>query len=171
MKRSARIPGRRFSALHAVALVLGACAAVGAVAHAEGGQARAEYVTKLEARCKPRVLAIERRVSGVRDDVHTGRLEAAGAKFGIAAKIFGASVQSITPIPRPPEDRKQLSTWFRYLHLQEGYMKKISAAFRHGRSVQGQRFIARFVHSGNLANNSVLGFGFKYCAFKFSRFG
>jgi hypothetical protein len=132
---------------------------------------RSEYVAKLEALCRPKALAIKRRVGGVRGDVHSGRLKVAAEKFGIAARIFGSSVRDITPIPRPKEDRPRLSTWFRYLHQQEDYMRKISDAFGHEEGVKGQRYVARFVHSGNLANNTVFGWGFNYCSFKFSRYG
>jgi hypothetical protein len=146
------------------------CTACSGVAGAEE-LTRSEYVAKLEAECKPEVEEIERRVGGVRADVRDGRLKAAGKKFGIAAKIFGGSVRDITPIPRPKADRKKLATWFRYLRQQEDYMLEIADAFGHDRGVRGQRFIARFVHSGNQANNTVFGWGFNYCAFKFSRFG
>jgi hypothetical protein len=159
---------RRMAATLLPAL-LGAALVASGAARAEG-TARKEYVATLEALCKPRELAIEQRVGGVRDDVKKGRSKIAGKKFGIAARIFGASVRSIVPVPRPPEDKMSVSKWFRYLNQQEAYMQQISRTLLQGRTIQGQRYIARFVHSGNLANRAVLGFGFNYCAFKFSRF-
>jgi hypothetical protein len=159
---------RRIAASLLIGL-LGAALAASGVARAEE-TVRKEYVATLEANCKPRELAIERQVSGVRSDVKEGRSKLAGKKFGIAARIFGASVHGIVPVPRPPGDEMALSKWFKYLHQQETYMQKISRTLLQGRSIQGQRYIARFVHSGNLANRAVLGFGFNYCAFKFSRF-
>lgn len=162
---------RRWRTSTIIVMIAAACgSALCANANAEE-LTRSEYVAKLESLCKPTVLEIERKVDGVRSDVHSGRLKVAGEKFGIAARIFGGSVRSITPIPRPKEYRSQLSTWFRYLHQQESYMQKISDAFGHERGHQGQRYVARFVHSGNLANNTVFGWGFNYCAFKFSRYG
>lgn len=170
MKETRRSRKRWRISIVTMAVAAVCCAAVVGVAGAQE-LTRSEYVAALEARCKPAVEAIERRADGVRADVHSGRFEVAGRKFGIAARIFGGSVRSITPIPRPQEDRRQLSTWFGYLRQQEDYMLKIADAFGHDRAVQGQRFVARFVHSGNLANNTVYGWGFDYCAFKFSRFG
>ena len=40
-----------------------------------------------------------------------------------------------------------------------------------GRAIPAQRLTARFIHNGNLANNTVIAFGFNYCSFKFSRYG
>jgi hypothetical protein len=170
MTRPRRRCGRwRISIITTIVAIAGfavICGAAGA-----GELTRDEYVAKLESLCKPRVQEIERRVDGVRSDVHSGKLKIAGKKFGIAAKIFGRSVRENTPVPRPKEYRSQLKTWFRYLHQQEDYMLKISDAFGHEEGVKGQRDVSRFVHSGNLSNNTVFGWGFNYCSFKFSRYG
>jgi hypothetical protein len=45
------------------------------------------------------------------------------------------------------------------------------AALRAERIVAYQHSSVRFVHTGNLANDVVIFFGFNYCRFKFSRFG
>jgi len=165
-----RNPARHMVATLLLALLGATLMASGTACAEDEETVRKEYVATLEANCKPHELAIERRVGGVRDDVKKGRLKIAGKKFGIAARIFGASVRGVVPVPRPPDDKATLKTWFKYLHQQEAYMREISHSLLQGRSIQGQRYIARFVHSGNLANRAVLGFGFKYCAFKFSRF-
>jgi hypothetical protein len=170
MTRARRRCGRWRISIVTMTVAVAVCAAICGVAGAEE-LTRDEYVAKLESLCKPRALEIERRVDGVRSDVHRGKLKIAGRKFGIAAKIFGRSVREITPIPRPKEYRQQIKTWFRYLNQQEDYMLKISDAFGHEEGVKGQRYVARFIHSGNLANNTVFGWGFNYCSFKFSRYG
>jgi hypothetical protein len=74
-------------------------------------------------------------------------------------------------VPRPPADEAKLARWFDYLNGQEGYLKRITAELRAGKAIKAQRLTARFIHSGNLANNVVLAFGFDYCSFKFSRYG
>jgi hypothetical protein len=74
-------------------------------------------------------------------------------------------------MPRPPEDVARLAKWFGYLDRQESYLRRITAQLRAGRAIKAQRLTARFIHSGNLANNVVLAFGFNYCSFKFSRYG
>ena len=80
-------------------------------------------------------------------------------------------MREISTVPRPPLDEAQLAKWFHYLRLQESYLAKAAAALRAQRIVQYQHNAVRFVHTGNLANDVVIAFGFNYCRFKFSRFG
>jgi hypothetical protein len=151
------------------ALVVGLLSA--GVATATTGPTRSEYVSQLESICKPRALATERATKGVRSDIRAGRLAIAAGKFGKAAKIFGETIHAIAAIPRPSADASRLAKWFSYLKQQESYLKEITAQLRAGHTVKAQRLTARFIHSGNLANNVVLAFGFDYCSFKFSRYG
>lgn len=144
---------------------------LGGAATADAGPSRSEYVSRLESICKPRALATERATKGVRADIHAGRLAVAAGKFGKAAQIFGATVRAIAAVPRPSADAPRLAKWFSYLKQQESYLKEITAQLRAGHTIQAQRLTARFIHSGNLANNVVLAFGFDYCSFKFSRYG
>ena len=132
---------------------------------------RAEYVARLEAVCKPGVEATQRAVRGVRSDIKAERLSVAAHKLSSAARIFDGTVREITPVRRPPLDRTQLTKWFDYLRLQRSYLAKAAAALRTEHIGQYQRNSVRFVHTGNLANDVVIAFGFDYCRFKFSRFG
>jgi hypothetical protein len=159
-------PARRLAAAALLATFL-----IGGVAAAEGEPSRTEYVAQLEAICKPDALATEKAVKGVKGDVRAERLALAAAKFSKAAQIFGGTVREISTVPRPPADAAKLATWFGYLGQEESYLTKIVAALRVGQTIRSQRYTARFVHNGNLANNVVLAFGFDYCSFKFSRFG
>ena len=68
-------------------------------------------------------------------------------------------------------DAAKLSKWFGYLKNQEGYLEQITAKLRAGQAIKAQRLTSRFIHNGNLANNTVLAFGFDSCSFKFSRYG
>jgi hypothetical protein len=155
------------TATTAVALAL---LALGGVAAAEAGPSRAEYVTRLEAICQPRALATARATKGARSDIGAGRLAIAAGKFGKAAKIFGGTVRAIGAVPRPSADTDRLAKWFSDLNRQEAYLKEITSQLHAGHTIEAQRLTARFIHSGNLANNAVLAFGFDYCSFKFSRF-
>jgi hypothetical protein len=143
---------------------------------APGGRAetpapsRVEYVETLEAICEPRAAETERAVRGLPADVRAERLKAAGRKFAAAKRIFAATLEQISPLPRPPADRPKLAKWFAYLDRQEDYLGEIVAALRADRPIRAQRLTARFVHNGNLANNVVLPFGFRHCRFEFSRF-
>jgi hypothetical protein len=143
----------------------------GAVAVAAERPTRAEYVQQLEAICKPDALATQTAMRGARGDLQAERLPAATAKFAKASEIFGGTVKEIAAVPRPVEDAAKLGKWFVYLKRQESYLQQITAQLRAGRAIKAQRLTARFIHSGNLANNVVLAFGFNYCSFKFSRYG
>lgn len=155
-----------------VALVT-SCAAllVAAAAVAAEAPTREEYVTRLERVCKPDAEATRRAMRGARADVSAERLGVAAGKFAQASSIFGSTVKRISAVPRPFADAAKLERWFGYLRSQETYLTQINAQLRAGRAIKAQRLTARFIHSGNLANNVVLAFGFDYCSFKFSRYG
>jgi hypothetical protein len=156
----------------AITLMLFAASAfAAALAPAAEAPTRGEYVEGLEGICKPDALATQRAMKGARADVRRERLAAAAAKFGKATAIFAGTVKQIGALPRPSADAEKLRKWFGYLDRQRDYLRQITAALRAGDGIRAQRLIARFIHSGNLANNVVLAFGFNYCSFKFSRYG
>jgi hypothetical protein len=144
---------------------------VAAPAPAAEAPTRDEYVERLEAICKPDALATQRAMKGARGDIRSERLAAAAGKFARATTIFGSTVKEIAAVPRPPADTAKLGKWFTYLKRQESYLREITAELRRDHPIKAQRLTARFIHSGNLANNVVLAFGFNYCSFKFSRYG
>lgn len=143
----------------------------GAAAVAAEPPSRGEYVAQLEGVCRPDAAATQVAMRGARADLRAERLAVATAKFAKATRIFGGTVKEIAAVPRPPEDKARLARWFGYLNRQESYLRRITAQLRAGRAIKAQRLTARFIHSGNLANNVVLAFGFNYCSFKFSRYG
>jgi hypothetical protein len=142
-----------------------------AVALAAEPPSRTEYVTTLEGICKPDAEATQKAMVGARSDLQHERLKVATAKFAKATAIFGGTVKKISAVAQPPEDATKLGQWFTYLNRQEAYLKQITADLRAGKAIKAQRLTARFIHSGNLANNVVIAFGFNYCSFKFSRYG
>jgi hypothetical protein len=143
----------------------------GTAAAAAEPPSRAEYVSRLEAICKPDALATQTAMRGARGDLQAERLGVATEKFAKATRIFGGTVKKISAVPRPPADEAKLAKWFTLLGRQESYLQQITAQLRAGKAIKAQRLTARFIHSGNLANNVVLAFGFNYCSFKFSRYG
>lgn len=153
----------------AAALVAGLLLAV--TAAAATAPTREEYVARLESICKPDTEATQRAMKGARADISAERLALAAGKFAQATSIFGSTVKKIAPVPRPPADAAKLSKWFGYLKAQESYLGQITAQLRADHAIQAQRLTARFIHNGNLANNTVLAFGFDSCSFKFSRYG
>lgn len=148
------------------ALVVGVGSAL-----ADEGPTRQEYVSQLEEVCKPDAEATQRAMKGARSDIQAERFGVAAGKFAKATQIFGSTVNEIAPAPRPSADKERLGKWFVDLKKQESYLSQITTQLRAGHGIKAQRLIARFIHSGNLANNVVLAFGFNYCSFKFSRYG
>ncbi len=132
---------------------------------------RSVYVNQLEEICRPRSEATEVAMRGARSDLQAERFGVVAGKFAKATSIFGGTVKLIAAVPRPPADAAKLSKWFTELKTQQGYLSQITAQLRAEHPIKAQRLTARFIHSGNLANNTVLAFGFNYCSFKFSRYG
>jgi hypothetical protein len=168
--------GRRTRLTAALTGGILAAVCVSAIAYANSvpGSAtvsRSDYVRQVEPTCRTGAKATQRAMDGVRDDVRAERLGIAAHKFTRAASIFGRTVSTIAGVPRPAPDTEMLKVWFSHLKQQKGYLRSIAAQLRAGRTIKAQRLLARFIHSGNQANNSVLPFGFNYCNFKFSRFG
>lgn len=157
--------------LRALGAIVVAALAFAAMANAAEAPTRQEYVSRLEAICKPRELATQRAMKGSRSDISAERLDRAAAKFAKASRLFGTTVGKIEPVTRPVGDEARLDQWFVYLKRQESYLGRITAQLRADHAIAAQRLTARFIHNGNLANNVVLAFGFDYCSFKFSRFG
>jgi hypothetical protein len=160
--------GRRWIA---AAALVAALLAIATSATAAAPPTREEYVTRLEGICKPDTEATQRAMVGARADIRAERLALAAGKFAQATSIFGSTLKKIAPVSRPPADAAKLSKWFGYLKAQESYLAQITAQLRADHAIQAQRLTARFIHNGNLANNTVLAFGFDSCSFKFSRYG
>ncbi|HEX5711727.1 MAG TPA: hypothetical protein VFX85_00250 [Solirubrobacterales bacterium] len=171
MHASPARPRRRALQLALGLVALLAAALPAAPATAAEAPTRDEYVSQLEQVCKPDAEATRRAMKGARSDIQAERLALAAEKFAAAASIFGGTVGEISLAPRPAGDEAKLAKWFGYLKAQESYLKRITAQLQADRAIKAQRLTARFIHNGNLANNTVLAFGFDYCSFKFSRYG
>jgi hypothetical protein len=154
-----------------IALILASLLVGAGSALADEGPTRDEYVRQLEGVCKPDAEATQRAMKGARSDIQAERFGVAAGKFAKATRIFGSTLDQIAPVPRPSTDKEKLARWFVDLRKQESYLAQITSQLRSGNGIKAQRLIARFIHSGNLANNAVLAFGFNYCSFKFSRYG
>jgi len=152
-------------------LLVAAVLAATAVAAAAEAPTRDEYVSRLEAICKPDALATQRVMKGARADVRAERLDVAAKKFAKGTAIYSSTVSRISTVPRPSDDAERLRKWFTYLKRQVSYLERITVQLRKDNLIKAQRLIPRFIHNGNLANNVVLAFGFDYCSFKFNRYG
>lgn len=155
----------------AITLFLAVALLAAASAPAAEAPTRDEYVEGLEKICKPDSEATQRAMKGARGDIRAERLAVAAKKFAKATAIFGGNVKEISAEPRPSADTERLRKWFTYLKRQEAYLGQITEQLRHDRPTKALRLIQRFIHTGNLANNVVLAFGFNWCSFEFSRYG
>ena len=167
LARAASFPVRRM-----VAAALLAVLALSAVAAAAAAPDQAEYVSRLESICRPNVEQTQRAVQGVRSDIQAGTLRDRGAKAlqrrADLRSDGGGDLRRAAPPCRCGAARQVVS-----LPEAPGVL---SAAERRRRCrpssiVPYQHNAVRFVHTGNLANDVVIAYGFNYCRFKFSRFG
>lgn len=132
---------------------------------------RVEYVTSLEKICRPGSDATVKAMGNARKDLKDGHIAVAAHKFERASKIYRHTLKTIAAVPRPTADAQRLKAWFGYLNRQQDYLSKIIENLKAGRTIKAQHLIADFIHTGNLANNEVLAFGFNYCSFKPTRYG
>ncbi len=154
-----------------IMLLLAATLFAAATAPAAEAPTRDEYVERLEQICRPDAEATQRAMKGARGDIRAERLAVAAKKFAKATAIFGGDLRHISTVPRPAADNAKLRKWFTYLNGQEDYLVQITAQLRQNHPTKALRLIQRFIHTGNLANNVVLAFGFNWCSFEFSRYG
>ena len=116
--------GRMVAAASLVALALSG------LAGASAPPDQAEYVSRLEAICKPNVEETQRAVQGVRSDIRRERFTIAARKLSSAGRIFDGTVGAISAVPRPPADAAQLAKWFADLRQQESYLRRSASALR-----------------------------------------
>jgi hypothetical protein len=155
----------------ATTMLLAVALLAAASAPAAEAPTRDEYVKTLETLCKPDALATQRVMKGARGDIRAERTALAARKFAKATAIFGGNVKEISAEPRPSADVDRLRKWFTYLKRQEDYLGQITEQLHQDHPTKATRLIQRFIHTGNLANNVVLAFGFNWCSFEFSRYG
>jgi hypothetical protein len=146
-------------ALAAVVVLATASSALGAEL------TRDEYVTRAEAICKVGTTKVTPMLSDGLAEFKKNEVTGAGPKFVRAAAFYDSSRARLQAIPKPLSDADDLTAWLNRLQVQNLFLRKAGKALAEARRVQAQGFLSRFVHNGNLANDLVLGFGFKYCLF------
>ncbi len=132
---------------------------------------RVEYVSSLEKICRPGSDETVKAMGNARKDLKDGNISVAAHKFERAQKIYRRTLKTIAAVPRPTADTQRLKAWFGYLNRQQDFLSEIIDNLKAGRTIKAQHLIADFIHTGNLANNEVLAFGFNYCSFKPTRYG
>ena len=159
--------GKRLgAAIGALVLCLGLCAQ-GALA---AEVTRGEYVQSAEPICKANTEANERIFKGAKEQVKEGKLRAASAHFAKAKQALAKTVTQLGALPQPSADEAKLHKWIGYLGTERDLLGKIGVALRHEDKAAAQQLSVRLNRNSNLANNTVLAFGFDYCRIDPGRF-
>ncbi len=146
-----------------VAVVALAAGVVGSASAAE--LTRGEYVDQAEAICKTGTKKSSPLLSKGLAELKENKVTSAGPKFITTAASFDAARAKLLKLPKPADDAEELGEWLSLLKVQNFFLRKTGKALSEGERVRAQGYLSRFVHNGNLANDTVLGYGFKYCLF------
>ena len=131
---------------------------------------RDEYVTRVEPICKRNTEANKRIFAGAKEQVKAEKLKAASMHFTRAVGAFEKTIGQLRAVPQPPSDEAKLEKWIRYLEVESSYLGRIGKALAQGDKGKAQTLSVRLNRNSNLANNTVLAFGFSYCKIDPSRF-
>lgn len=149
-------------------LVLGTLLVVPAVQAAE--LTRDEYVKRVEPICKRNTEANKRIFAGAKEEVKAGKLKLASTHFARARIALEKTVRQLGAVPEPTADEAKLAKWIGYLEGESAYIGRIGKALAQGNKGRAQTLSVQLNRNSNLANNSVLAFGFTYCRLDPSRF-
>ncbi len=163
-----KLQTRRFVLLGLGTLSL-ACGA--ALAGAAEPPTRPEYVKQAEPICRTNVLANKRIFQGAKGQVKAGKLKPASTHFFRAATAFAKTIGQLEAVPRPTEDEARLDKWFGLLRTEKSIIEKVGRALAAEDKHKAGSYSVDLNRNSNLANNTVLGFGFNYCRIDPARFG
>jgi hypothetical protein len=131
---------------------------------------RDEYVARVEPICMSNTEANKRIFAGAKEEVKSGQLKEASIHFSRAVFAFDKTIKQLRGVPQPSADAPKLEKWIDYLGLESEYLGKIGKALAAGQKGNAQTLSVRLNRNSNLANNSVLSFGFNYCKINPTRF-
>ncbi len=151
-----------------IAALLGLLALVPLAAAAE--LTRDEYVARVEPICKRNTEANERIFAGAKEEVEKGKLKVASGHFARAATALEKTIGQLQAVPQPAADEARLGKWIGYLEAESSLIGRIGKALAAGQKGKAQTLSVRLNRNSNLANNTVLAFGFRYCRLDSSRF-
>jgi hypothetical protein len=103
--------------------------------------------------------------------VKAGKLKQASTHFSRAATAFAKTISQIEAVPQPVADEARLVKWLGYLRAEKNLIQKVGRALATNDKHKAESYSVDLNHNSNLANNTVLGFGFDYCRIDPSRFG
>jgi hypothetical protein len=132
---------------------------------------RDEYVARAEPICKRNTEANKRIFQGAAAQVKAGKLKAASTHFKRATTAFEKTIAQLGAVPQPVADEAKLAKWLGYLQVESSYLGQIAKALAKEDKAKAQTLSVRLNRNSNLANNTVLAFGFDYCKIDPARFG
>jgi hypothetical protein len=131
---------------------------------------REEYRARVEPICKANTQANEKIFKGAKEEVKAKELKKAAGHFSRATAAFEKTIKQLAAVPPPPADAAKLGKWIGYLEAEASFLGKIGKALAAEQKAQAQTYSVRLNRNSNLANNTVLAFGFDYCRIDPSRF-
>ena len=131
---------------------------------------RDEYVARVEPICKQSTEANQRIFAGAKEEVKSGKLKLASTHFVRAEAALDKTIRRLRSVPEPVADEAKLDKWLGYLETESEYLGRIGKALARGDKGKAQTLSVQLNRNSNLANNSVLAFGFTYCKLEPSRF-
>lgn len=154
----------------AVALVALLATALFATAAPAAEVSRSEYVQSAEPICKANTEANRKIFKGAPQEVKAGKLKAASSHFARAKRALAKTLRQLSALPQPEQDEAKLRKWLSYLAAERDLLGRIGKALAHKDKAGAQELSVRLNRNSNLANNTVLAFGFKWCRIDPSRF-
>lgn len=131
---------------------------------------RDEYVARVEPICKANTEANKKIFKGAKEKVKAGKLKQGASHFFRAATALGKTIKQLKAVPQPTSDEAKLKKWIGYLGTEQSYFKRIGQALAAEDKPKAQSLSVRLNRNSNLANNTVLAFGFDHCRIDPTRF-
>lgn len=144
-----------------------------AIAAAEEGQPRTQYVEQVEPICQANTEANKRILKNVRTKAKSkvpAKMKEAGAQFIHASAVFGKTVGKLSAVPRPAADDARLLKWFAQLEIVQDKLRALGIALKANEEIKAAHEQIRVERASNAANNFSFVFGFHYCHLTPSRF-
>ncbi len=150
--------------------VLALLAPAGASAEEGVPPTREEYVAQVEPICQANTEANERILENAKFRAQHGKMKQAAKQFIHASAAFGATVEKIAAVARPPADEPRLLKWFKFLKIVTKNLHEVGTALREEDKIRAAHEGIRVQRSSNAANNVGFVFRFTYCRISASRF-
>jgi hypothetical protein len=141
-----------------------------AVAVAQADITRADYVAQVEPICKQNSDANARILKGARTRAKHGKTKAAARQFTQATAALASTVSQLRAVPQPPDDASVLASWLGYLDKETTYLGRIATDLRRDQLNRAQSDALQLKRNANIANDTVISFGFNYCRINPAKF-